>query len=113
MRISASLAMTLSRSLHANIPELSGTITTERICKKYPRSMALSNFEILIQIHMGPIDLDIMRRALLYHQYSFDRTINYSSKSFSSKTNIEKYADIQINKLLEKCFSSNFSKIIH
>lgn len=102
-RVAASQAMMLSKSLHLRKAGVVGTIKPEFVAEGFPPAMATSNFGVLIPVDIQPESFTLMRKAFYYHQYLFDRTINSGTKKYSSKDDIVKYADIQINSEMYTC----------
>lgn len=102
-RVAASQAMMLSKSLHLRKAGVVGTIKPEFVAEGFPPAMATSNFGVLIPTDIQPESFTLLRKAFYYHQYLFDRTINSGSKKYSSKTDIVKYADIQITSEMYTC----------
>lgn len=88
--------MLLSRCLHRGIEGLQGTISPDNICAGFPKGTALSTFGALIPTGIDPDSVSLLTRAFYYHQFRFDRTINDGSKKFSSREDIIKYTNIQI-----------------
>lgn len=102
-RVAASQAMMLSKSLHLRKAGVVGTIKPEFVADGFPPAMATSNFGVLIPADIQPESFSLLRKAFYYHQYLFDRTINSGTKKYSSKDDIMKYADIQINSEMYTC----------
>lgn len=100
LRVAASLAMMRSRDLHRKMAGLQVTISAASVCSEFPKAMALSNFGALIPTSIEAESTGLMTRVFYYQQYLFDRTINDGNKNFSSRNNIVKYANIQINSSL-------------
>lgn len=97
VRVSASLAMMLSRGLHNGLAGLQGTIQSDMVAPGFPKGMALSAFGSLIPTAIDPDSVSSLKKAFYYHQYVFDRTINADSSKRSNRENLIKYADIQIS----------------